>query len=481
MSDTRTLLARIGALRQRLEQAQQLADDARDAVTALAEGPRHILQFDTAVALGGKVDEELSQVVRPITVQAEPEGPKFLSSRARRVLEQGSGLLARLRELASLFDSTGDEGPSTSGASLLAPLRSLYQETVAMIDTAIRTIPLLPGTASDQMRLCKGLEAVLGEVDGRLRTLAAGGEKLRRQHEQVHSLAEVLVALETGQPFDAAILDRLVADVLAEVDDCSPLVFLYEAPEYMPAWVACHSLTVARVLARLVMHEPQLRAKASEAVLAALLHDVGMLAVPAEVLAFSGELEEPARRAVEAHASAGRQHLAGLFRNAPHILDAISCHHERLDGTGYPDGLREAHISPLARLLAVCDTYAAMCVPRPHRPARSTRAALADTVLLAEEGKLDRQHAALLLKLSFYPTGSVVELASGGVGVVVAAGEGGNPARPVVAVLTDDNGDALARPRYLDLSRTTAHSIVRPLTVAEKLDVLGQRLARWAA
>jgi hypothetical protein len=117
-----------------------------------------------------------------------------------------------------------------------------------------------------------------------------------------------------------------------------------------------------------------------------------------------------------------------------------------------------------------------MCVPRPWRPARSTRTALADTLLLAEQGKLDRRCAGLLLKLSFYPVGSMVELASGSVGVVVAApaGEGMNPARPVVAVLTDDAGQPLARPRHLDLTQTDAHGIVRALSAEERLDMMGR-------
>ncbi|MBY0231277.1 MAG: hypothetical protein K2W96_18500, partial [Gemmataceae bacterium] len=176
-----------------------------------------------------------------------------------------------------------------------------------------------------------------------------------------------------------------------------------------------------------------------------------------------------------AHPVSGVQHLAGLFRDSPAILDAVATHHERLDGTGYPDGMKDAHFKPLSRLLAVCDAYAAMCCPRPHRPARSTRTALADVLLLAEQGQLDRARAALLLKLSFYPVGTMVEMASGATGIVVAAPAAAtDPARPVVAVLTDAEGQALARPRHLDLSQTDAHGIVRPLSADERAESLAR-------
>src|SRR5207302_6890663 len=123
---------------------------------------------------------------------------------------------------------------------------------------------------------------------------------------------------------------------------------------------------------------------------------------------------------VEAHAGLGAQVVARAFPDAPWIAEGVATHPERLDGTGYPHGLKGGRVRALARLLAVCDVYAAMCCPRPHRPARSTRTARADTLLLAEQGQLDHHYAECLLSLSFYPVGSVVELEDGGLGVVVA-------------------------------------------------------------
>ena len=149
--------------------------------------------------------------------------------------------------------------------------------------------------------------------------------------------------------------------------------------------------------------------------LAAILHDVGMLGVSGEVLAHPGVLDSELRRLVESHCHVRRPDRRQAVPDAPWVAEAVAAHHERLDGTGYPEGLKGNIIPPLARLLAICDVYAAFCVARPHRQARATRTALADTLLLAEQEQLDHHYAECLLSLSFYPVGSVVELAHNGV------------------------------------------------------------------
>jgi HD-GYP domain-containing protein (c-di-GMP phosphodiesterase class II) len=204
-----------------------------------------------------------------------------------------------------------------------------------------------------------------------------------------------------------------------------------------------------------------------------------MLKVPAAILSRTGTLEDDHRRQIERHVGAGADMARRLLPNGIWLTEAVAGHHERLDGTGYPAGLKGTQIAPLTRLLAVCDLYAALCAPRPQRPARETRTALTDTLLLAEKGVLDRYHAERLLLLGFYPVGSVVELADGSIGVVVATPTGRrdlhSPARPVVALLTDEQGRPLPISRHLDLAQCEGHSIVRSLPLSERREVLGNR------
>jgi HD-GYP domain-containing protein (c-di-GMP phosphodiesterase class II) len=464
------LLQKITALRQRLDQVQGLANEARSAAAALL----------SSVTAGGEHDLALDAAVRPVTGADSLEGrsPKQLTSRARRVLERGRDLLGQLRTLADSFAAAG-------GVAELAPLAALYRDTVAMIDTALRTVSLLPDSATAQMHLCRGLEVTLEEVGSRLRTLMSGDARVRLQEEQIINLANLLVTLDAGSAVDSQLLHALADRVLEEARECEPLRFLEADPRDVPRFVACHCLTVARVLARVVRHDTELRPRSHEAVMAALVHDVGMLGISAELLAHPEPLASEQRRVVEAHAIVSAQQVAGLFPDSPWLAEAVAAHHERMDGTGYPDGLKGPSIAPLARLLAVCDVYGAFCATRPHRPARATRTALADTLLLAEQGQLDPHFAECLLALSFYPVGSVVELAHGAVGVVVATpgprADLNSPARPVVALLTNAAGEPLARPQHIDLAQTESHSIVRLLPPADRFELLAHRFPQWAA
>jgi HD-GYP domain-containing protein (c-di-GMP phosphodiesterase class II) len=218
-------------------------------------------------------------------------------------------------------------------------------------------------------------------------------------------------------------------------------------------------------------------------ILAAQLHDVGMLSVPADVLQAPAPLDLEKRRAVESHVRVGAERITRMVPNSSWVVEATQGHHERLDGTGYPMGLRDLQIGPAARFLAVCDVYAAMCCARPHRAAVETRTALTDTLLLAEQGALDRFQAERLLQLTFYPVGQAVELADGAVGVVVATHPGRRDlnglARPVLALLTDSQGHPLPAPKHLDLAECEGRSILRSLPARERRQLLDQRYPEW--
>lgn len=131
--------------------------------------------------------------------------------------------------------------------------------------------------------------------------------------------------------------------------------------------------------------------------LAALVHDIGKLAVPAEIIAKPGKLSGPEYALVQAHSAVGHDILRQLRAQSP-IADIVCQHHERSDGSGYPYGLRGPDILEEARILAVADTFDAMSSYRPYR------AALAEDFVLEElqqlSGRLlDRDPVEMLLHL----------------------------------------------------------------------------------
>jgi HD-GYP domain-containing protein (c-di-GMP phosphodiesterase class II) len=238
-------------------------------------------------------------------------------------------------------------------------------------------------------------------------------------------------------------------------------------------------LTVAQVLARLLLNDADWQPQLQLALMAALLHDVGMVRVPAEILVTPGPLNSDQRRLVEKHTALAAAMLAKLWPGAAWPIEAATDHHERSDGTGYPLGRNAIQLAPIARLLAVCDVYAALCSPRPHRAALDTRSALTETLMMAERDYLDKASAERLLLLSFYPVGSVVELSDGAVAVVIAThpGERGmtQPGKPIVSLVTDAQGQPLAWPCVVDLVEDKHRSIVRSLGATECQELLGRQ------
>jgi diguanylate cyclase (GGDEF)-like protein/PAS domain S-box-containing protein/putative nucleotidyltransferase with HDIG domain len=128
---------------------------------------------------------------------------------------------------------------------------------------------------------------------------------------------------------------------------------------------------------------------------AALLHDIGKIAVPDELLAKPGPVSDEERSQLQTHASIGAEMLATTL--TAEQVAWVRHHHERWDGNGYPDHIAEREIPDGAQLLAVADAYVAMTGPRPHRPALSHDQALRE--IGAGAGAQFASHAVRLLDL----------------------------------------------------------------------------------
>jgi len=111
--------------------------------------------------------------------------------------------------------------------------------------------------------------------------------------------------------------------------------------------------------------------------LASIVHDIGKISVPAEILSKPGQLSSAELALVKTHAEAGYEILREIDFPWP-IAEIVRQHHERMDGSGYPRGLRSENILPEARILGVADTVDSMMSQRPYRPGLGVEAALAE-------------------------------------------------------------------------------------------------------
>lgn len=110
--------------------------------------------------------------------------------------------------------------------------------------------------------------------------------------------------------------------------------------------------------------------------LGGFLHDLGKIAVPDAILRKADRLTEEEYRHIQTHPEAGARMLAG-HPLAAHVRDAVLLHHERPDGRGYPHGLAEEQIPPMALVVGLCDAFDAMTSHRPYRAGMSREQALA--------------------------------------------------------------------------------------------------------
>lgn len=111
--------------------------------------------------------------------------------------------------------------------------------------------------------------------------------------------------------------------------------------------------------------------------IAATIHDIGKIAIPAEILSKPGRLSEIEFILIKAHPTTGFDTLADIDFGGP-VAEMVLQHHERLDGSGYPQGVKGDEILPEARILAVADVVEAMSSHRPYRAALGMEAALAE-------------------------------------------------------------------------------------------------------
>lgn len=200
-----------------------------------------------------------------------------------------------------------------------------------------------------------------------------------------------------------------------------------------------HALNTAILAAVLAQQIHRNETLSRTMALGMMFHDCGTLLLPHEIFEKQGKLTDEERKIAAKHPLVGYLHVREngiLPRDAAEI---IYQHHERPDGKGYPQGLTEAHITPLARIAAVVEAFDAMTSLRSY--ARGATPEEAMKTILSQTGKAyDREAAlALMQHITLYPVGTAVRLNTGECGLVTATNPG-SPTRPIVRIFFGSDG-----------------------------------------
>ncbi len=223
-----------------------------------------------------------------------------------------------------------------------------------------------------------------------------------------------------------------------------------------------HSLNVAALAMAIAWKMGYGRGQLLEIGAAALLHDMGMLFIPAWVANRPERLQPEEIFEVHRHVKYGFQAVLGPWGLPTSVCVALHMYHERPDGSGYPDGRREDAIHDYARIVAVADVYDAVGHDRPYRPAVLPPEPAEQVARMAREGHLDMGATRSLLSVtSSRPPGLVVELSSGEIGRVV--GSDGKEHRPLVTILRTAGGGAPHPTKLVALDESTDLRIVAAL------------------
>lgn len=183
----------------------------------------------------------------------------------------------------------------------------------------------------------------------------------------------------------------------------------------------------------------------------AFLHDVGMYKIPQNILNKKGKLSEAELKIIQRHPEIGTGILSKLGDEYKWLADVALQIHERADGSGYPQGLKEGEIHEYAYIIGLVDMYSAMIKDRPYRERIEQNRAMR-SIVASSKGKFPVKIIKVFLnQISFFPLNTCVKLNDRSAGRVVTTNPN-FPLKPTVEILCDSLGNRLAEARIVDLS-----------------------------
>jgi HD-GYP domain-containing protein (c-di-GMP phosphodiesterase class II) len=215
-----------------------------------------------------------------------------------------------------------------------------------------------------------------------------------------------------------------------------------------------HSVAVCAMMTALAKELGMGETEIKQAGLAGLMHDIGKAAVSLDILNKPGALTDQEFAAVKLHPEKGHALLLQANIDDPVTLDVCLHHHEKMDGSGYPKGLKAEEISLFAKMGAVCDVYDAVTSNRPYKSGWEPGVSLQR--MAQWKNHFDQTvFKAFVKSVGIYPIGSVVLLKSGRLAVVIDKSPK-SLLKPIVKVFFSTKSKARIQVEVIDLSKPSA-------------------------
>ena len=245
--------------------------------------------------------------------------------------------------------------------------------------------------------------------------------RAREVHANLRALAERIADdVRSGRRLEPGVVreatEPMVESLLRNSDALFWLMALMKRDDYMYS----HAVNCSALAAAFGRHLALPREVLVELATGGFLLDAGMASLPSDVVQHGGKLDPEAMKLMRGHVQRSMEVLDQAGVTGKWARELVAAHHERHDGSGYPDGLAGDRVPLAGRMGGIVDTYDALRSDRPHRNGESRHGAL-QALYRARDRMFQAEVVEQFLQcLGVYPTGSLVELNTGEVGVVMA-------------------------------------------------------------
>lgn len=226
---------------------------------------------------------------------------------------------------------------------------------------------------------------------------------------------------------------KLVLDILSKEEIIINLIDLKNYDDYTYRHCLCVAILCVTTGITLNLNEHML----TEIAICALLHDLGKMMIPSEIINKPDLLTPDEYAIMKTHPTIAADQLRKLHIVSDAVIRGIECHHEKYDGTGYPRGLKGDEIPLYAKILAIADVYDALTSTRSYRRACFPNEAI-EYIMGCADMHFDYDVLKAFLKnIAAYPVGTFVSLSDGNLAIVVKNLQI-NPIRPVIRIIYPD-------------------------------------------
>lgn len=278
----------------------------------------------------------------------------------------------------------------------------------------------------------------------------------REAHQQVKTM---FGEARLGRAVDAEQCLPLVADITDSVFRNPGALVSLARLKSQDDYTYLHSVAVCALMVALGREFGLSADDCREVGLAGLMHDLGKVAMPTDLLNKPGKLTAEEFALIKTHPLRGHEILLEGRAVREAVLDVCLNHHERMDGTGYPNALPAERISRFARMGAVCDVYDAITSDRPYKSGWDPAASIA--AMASWQGHLDPAvFKAFVKTVGIYPVGALVKLHSGRLAVVLEQ-HPQSLVTPLVKVFFSTKSNMPIAVQVIDLSRANDKIVSR--------------------